>query len=188
MKSQTKLMIVTVLFICVSLSVADTFKHKESGEIFTGFATQKVTAGKTLVYNSEESKMTPVVLSDYEITSDRKGRRNTVSLLLLDQPEIFLSQTVSKQAAAVIIETSSKGPQAIMLQIDGPGGRGDSMKTIADAISQTQNCPVVAYISEGAYSAAAVVAMACDKVYIKSTAGIGAVGSPERGSARDLDD
>ena len=187
MKSLTKLMIVTILFVCVSFSVADTFKHKESGEVFTGFATQKVTTGRTLVFNSEESKMTPVVLSDYETTSDRKGRRNTVSLLLLDQPEIFLSQTVSKQAAAVIIETSNKGPQAIIIQIDGPGGRGDSMKTIADAILQTKNCPIIAYISEGAYSAAAIVAMACDKIYIKSTAGVGAVGSAKRRSVRDQD-
>ena len=177
MKSQTKVMIGVMLFVCVSFSGADTFKHKESGEIFTGFATQKVTAGRTLVYNSDDSKMTPVVLSDYEVTSDRKGRRDTVSLLLMSQPEILLSDTVAKEVAAVIINASNKGPQAIILQINGPGGRGDSMKTIADAVSKTKNCPVIAYISEGAYSAAAVVALACDKIYIKSTAEIGAVGS-----------
>ncbi len=177
MKSQTKVMIVVMLFVCVSFSGADTFKHKESGEIFTGFATQKVTAGRTLVYNSEMSKMTPIVLSDYEVTSDRKGRRDTVSLLLMSQPEILLSDTVAKEVAAVIINASNKGPQAIILQINGPGGRGDSMKTIADAVSKTKNCPVIAYISDGAYSAAAVVALACDKIYIKSTAEIGAVGS-----------
>jgi hypothetical protein len=177
MKSRTKVMIVVMLFVWVSFSGADTFKHKESGEIFTGFATQKVTAGRTLVYNSEMSKMTPIVLSDYEVTSDRKGRRDTVSLLLMGQPEILLSDTVSKEVAATIINASNKGPQAIILQINGPGGRGDSMKTIADAVSKTKNCPVIAYISEGAYSAAAVVALACDKIYIKSTAEIGAVGS-----------
>ena len=177
MKSQTKLMIVAMLLVYVSFSVADTFKHKESGEVFTGFATQKVAADRTLVYNSDESKMSPVVLSDYEVTSDRKGRRDTVSLLVMSQPEILLSDTVSKEVAAAIINASNKGPQAIILQIDGPGGRGDSMKTIANAVSETKNCPVIAYISEGAYSAAAVVALACDKIYIKSTAEIGAVGS-----------
>lgn len=184
MKTQSKLMIVTVLIMWVSLSFADTFKHRETGDVFTGFATQKVTGGKTLVYNSDESKMTPVVLSDYEVTSDRKGRRNTVSLLLLNQPEVFLSDAVSKQAARVITDTSNKGPQAIILQIDSPGGRGGSMKTIADAVSQTTNCPVIAYISKGAYSAAAVVSLACDKIYMKPTAGIGAAGSIE-GSVGD---
>ena len=187
MKSQNKLMVVAMLFVCVSFGVSDTFQHKESGEVFTGFHTQKTTAGKTLVYNSDESKMVPVVLSDYEVTSDRKGRRNTVSLLFLNQPEIFLSETVSREAAAAIINTSNKGPHAIILQIDSLGGRGSSMKTIADAISQTKNCPVIAYISEGAYSAAAVVAMACDKIYIKPTAGIGAVGSAERDSVKNQD-
>ncbi|RKY13927.1 MAG: hypothetical protein DRP52_01480 [Planctomycetota bacterium] len=185
MKTEAKVIRVAILFICVSFSVADTFKHKESGEVFSGFATQKVTGGKTLVYNADESKMAPVVLSDYDITSDSKGRRNTVSLLLLNQPEVFLSDVVSKKAAAAITDTSNKGPQAIILQIDGPGGRGDAMKTIADAVSQTTNCPVIAYISEGAYSAAAVVALACDKIYINSTAGIGAVSSGAGGIVGD---
>jgi len=185
MKTEFKVIRLAMLFICVSFGVADTFKHKESGEVFIGFATQKVTAGKTLVYNSDKSKMTPVVLSDYEITSDGKGRRNTVSLLLLDKSEVFLSDAVSRKAAAAIIDTSNKGPQVIILQIDGPGGRGEYMKTIADAVSQTKNCPVIAYISKGAYSAAAVVALACDKIYIKSTAGIGAVGSGAEESFRD---
>ena len=185
MKTELKVIRLAMLFICVSFGVADTFKHKESGEIFAGFATQKTASGKTLVYNSDESKMTPVVLSEYDITPDSKGRRNTVSLLLLDRPEILLSDAVSKKVAAAIINTSNKGPQAIILQIDGPGGRGESMKTIADAVSQTQNCPVIAYISKGAYSAAAVVALACDKIYIKSTAEIGAVGSGTGKSVRD---
>ncbi|MHC4286760.1 MAG: Clp protease/crotonase-like domain-containing protein [Planctomycetota bacterium] len=184
MKSQTKLTIAAMLLVHVSFSVADTFKHNESGEVFTGFATQKITADRTLVYNSDEGKMLPVVLSDYEVTSDRKGRRNTISLLLLDKPEIFLSDAVSKKAAAIIIDASNKGPQAIILQIDGPGGGGDYMKMIADAVSQTKNCPIIAYINEGAYSAAAVVALACDKIYIKSTAGIGAVG-PVAGASVD---
>jgi ClpP class serine protease len=185
MKYYSKVLLIVACVISAT-GYADTFKHKESGEVFTGFPTQKVAAGKTLVYNSDDGKMTPVVLSDYDVTSDRKGRRNAVSLLLLNQPGIFLSETVSRKAAAVIIATSNKGPQAIILQIDGPGGRGDAMQAIADAISQTNNCPIIAYIDEGAYSAAAVVALACDKVYIKSTAGIGAVGSVV-GSTREQD-
>ena len=165
------------LSLLVTFANADTFRHKESGELFTGFVTQKVTAGRTLVYNSDEGKMTPVVLSEYEVTPDGKGRQNTVSLALLGEPDIFLSEVVSKKAAETIIAASNKGPRAIILQIDGPGGRGSAMKTVADAVLQTENCPVIAYISKGAYSSAAVVALACDKVYIHPTAGIGAVGA-----------
>ena len=170
-----------MLFLCVPLGTADTFRHKESGDVFVGFATQKVASGKTLVYNSDEGKMTPVVLDDYEIVSNSQGRRDAVFLILLNKPEIFISPTVSKMVAETIIDASNKGPQAIILQIDAPGGSGDAMKTIADAILQTNNCPVIAYVAEGAYSAAAVVAMACDRIYLKPTAAIGSVGSPVAG-------
>ncbi|MEN8126554.1 MAG: hypothetical protein ABFR90_01990 [Planctomycetota bacterium] len=172
---------VFLLFLPVSVN-ADTFRHKESGDIFTGFATQMVTGGRTRVYNSEQSKMMPVTLSDYEITYDSKGRRDNVSLVIIDQPEILLSETVAKKAADTIINAANKGPQAIIIQIDGPGGQGNAMKIVADAISQTDNCPVIAYISKGAYSAMAVVAQTCDKIYLKSTAEIGTVGSVEGGS------
>ena len=106
MQAKSKLMILTIVFACSSLSFADTFKHKESGETFTGFATQKTTAGKTLIYNDDEGKMMPVLLDDYEITSDSKGRRNTVSLLLLDEPDVFISEAVSEKAAALIVENA----------------------------------------------------------------------------------
>lgn len=168
------------LWMLATNGMADTFKHKETGESFTGFVTQKSTAGKTLVYNSEEGKMKPLILRDYEVTYDRQGRRDTVSLLRLTQPEIMLSETISKKAAAAITEASNKGPQAIIVQIDSPGGRGEYMKYIAQAIAQTKNCPIYAYISGessgGAYSAAALVALGCDRIYINPIAGIGAVG------------
>lgn len=169
-----------LLWVFVSLSTADTFRHRESGETFTGFVTQKAAAGKTLVYNSDEGKMTPIVLDDYEVAFNAQGRRNTISLLQITQPEILLSEVISKKAAAAIVEASNKGPQAIIIQIDSPGGRGDYMKHIALAVSGTTNCPVIAYISGGdfggAYSSAALIALACDKIYIHPATGIGAVG------------
>ena len=168
------------LWMCVSAVNADTFKHRQTGESFNGFATQKAAGNKTLVYNDDEGQMTPVVLSDYDIVYNSKGRRDIVYLLELSSPEIFLSEAVSKKAAESIIDASNKGPLAIIIQVDNPGGRGDYMKTVTDAILQTKNCPVAAYVSGGtyggAYSVAAVVAMSCEKVYINPTAGIGAVG------------
>ena len=163
----------------VSVSTADTFKHNESGESFTGFVTQKTTGNKTLVYNSKEGKMMPVVLGDYTVTYNTQGRRETAALLRIIQPEILLSEVICKKAAAAIAEASNKGPQAIIIQIDSPGGRADYFKHIALAASQTTNCPVYAYISGekygGAYASAALIALACDKVYINPTAGVGAV-------------
>jgi ATP-dependent protease ClpP protease subunit len=176
------------IFLCILVSTvtADTFKHKESGESFSGFVTQKTAGNLTLVYNDDESKTMPVVLGDYDIVYNAQGRRGGVSVLELTTPEILLSDAVSKKVAAAIIETSNKGPIAIIIQIDSPGGRGDYMKTVTDAIIQTKNCPVISYISGGsyggAYSAAAIIAMSCEKVYINPTAGIGAVSAISGGS------
>lgn len=170
------------LLICalVSSAAADTFKHKGTGETFAGFATQKTAGGKTLIFNSEQNKMIPVVLSDYEITYNSQGRRDSVVLIPLTQPEILLSQTLSEKVASAIVDASNTGPQAIILQIDSPGGRGDYMALIASALSQTVNCPTAAFISGGthggAFSAAAVLAAACQRVYIAPNAAIGAVG------------
>ena len=185
MKISKKTSVFVMLCFLFSTVMADTFKHKQTGESFSGFVTQKTAGGNTLVYNDDESKMMPVALSDYDVVYDTKGRRDGVSLLELTSPEIFLSDAVSKKAAAAIVETSNKGPIAIIVQIDSPGGRGDYMKTVADAILQTKNCPVIAYISGGtyggAYSAAAIIALSCEKGYINPAAGIGAVCSIPRG-------
>lgn len=170
-----------ILLITIStIALCDTFKHKETGETFTGFKTQKSNGGKTLVYNSEEKKLTAVALNEYDITYNTEGRRDTVFIVPITKSEILLSQVVSETIAKSIVEASNAGPQAIILQIDNPGGRGEYMKTIVSAVIDTKNCPVVAYISGGeyggAFSAAAVIALACEKIYIAPTAGIGAVG------------
>lgn len=179
------------LWMCASIAWADTFKHKETGEVFTGFATQKSTGGKTLVFNKEANKMTPVNLYEYQVTYDTQGRRDSVVLIPLMEPEILLSQTVAEEIANAVINASNTGPQAILIQIDNPGGRGDYMSIIATALSKTTNCPTAAYISAGSYggafSSAAVLALACQKIYIAPNAGIGAV-SPIAGSAGGIQD
>ena len=171
------LLMVTGLFAAPGL--ADTFKNKATGETFDGFMTQKRTGGKTLVYNNDKQEMAPLDLTEYEVTFNGKGRKDNVFIVPITQSEALLSQVVSETIAKTIIDASNKGPQAIIVQIDDPGGRGDYMKIICSAITQTTNCPVYAYISGkeygGAFSAAALIAMACDKVFIAPTASIGAV-------------
>ncbi|KKK77958.1 hypothetical protein LCGC14_2848380, partial [marine sediment metagenome] len=51
----------------------DTFKHRESGEIFHGFATQKVIRDETRVYIAEEKKFKPLDLRDYDVTVNGEG-------------------------------------------------------------------------------------------------------------------
>ncbi len=168
---------ILILTACVALSPADTFRHRTTGETFTGFLTQKQNHGRTLVYNDKEKTFAPIPLAEYEVTRDNHGRRNSVIFIPIRNEEAIVSRDVAQTIADVIIDASNKGPRYIVLDIDSPGGRGDYMKIIASAIADTTNCPVIAYISGGpfggAYSAAAPIALASEKIYIAGDAVIG---------------
>lgn len=188
MNTRTKLFIM-LLFIAGMFSgvgFTDTFTNKETGETFSGFVTQKSTGSRTLVYNNDKSELMSINLNDYEVAVNSRGRKDNVVVVPITQSEVLLSQVVSEKIAQTIIDASNKGPQAIIIRLDNPGGRGDYMKIIASAITQTNNCPVAAYISGeqygGAFSSAALIAQACDKIYISPTASIGAIG-PYTGAA-----
>lgn len=180
MKSFIQITFVMITCVLVISAGADTFTHKTDGTTFNGFATQKVTGNKTLVFNSEDNKMAPLVLSNYDVVYNTLGRRDYIILIQVGEPEILLSKVISEKLAASIVHASNTGPQAIIVQIDSPGGRGDYMKIVTSALSETKNCPTVAYIPGGsyggAYSAASILAIACDKIFIGPNAGIGAVG------------
>ena len=177
--SRTLNLIIIGIIISSNCCFADTFQHRQTGEIFHGFATQKTAQNKTLIYIKEKSKFEPVNLAEYDITIDTNGRRNNVVVIPVNQPETMLSQVVSSTVADTIEKASNNGPYLIVIRIDNPGGRGEYMKTICDSIIKTKNCPTVAYItaetSGGAFSTAAALALACDKIYISPTASMGAV-------------
>jgi membrane-bound ClpP family serine protease len=173
-----KIVFVLIAFsLFVGLTAADTFTHRQSGEQFDGYATQKSMRGKTRVYSEQKNGFETVNLDDYEITYNSKGRHKNVILFPITQPQVMLSQTVSLKLAKLIADASNKGPLFIIIQIDSPGGRGEYMKNICAAITKTTNCPVVAYVTSrtfgGAYSAAAGVAVSCPKIYISPDASIG---------------
>ncbi|MBN1126331.1 MAG: hypothetical protein JXA82_15095 [Sedimentisphaerales bacterium] len=171
--------ILSGILILSGLVLADTFKHRETGEVFHGFATQTQRQGRTLIYHAEEKTFKPIALAEYDVTRDKEGRRDTVYILPIDQPEILISKVVSDSVAKTIVDASNQGPLLIILDIDNPGGQGPYMRTITTAISNTTNCPVVAYIrgekNGGAYSAAAALALACEKIYISPSAIIGSL-------------
>ncbi len=168
--------LVAILFLTV-VCWADTFENVKTGESFNGFATQKVRQGLTYVYSEAKGKFNAVSLGDWRVTYNKLGRRNSVAVIQLDAHEILLSKVISDSVAESIIDSSNKGALAILIEIDLPGGRGEYAKSLCDAIRGTTNCPVIAFINGGddggAYSAAAGVALACDKIYIASSAVIG---------------
>jgi ClpP class serine protease len=194
MKTKRILAVAACLFLTACPAQADTFKHRTTQETFTGYATHKKSAGKTMVFNADLNKMAPLDLSEYEITCDEKGRRNSVMVLKLDQPEILISETVAAAVADAILKSADQGPRAIVLQIDLPGGQGTPMRMVAEAITQavdSTGCRVAAHLPGGryggAFSAAAIVALACQRIYIAPTASIGAIG-PMTGQAMSNED
>ena len=177
--SRQIVLIALIIAFCVALCPADTFKHRQSGEVFYGFLTQKQSRGKTLVYVEKDKAFKPLPLAEYEVTRDEKGRRNRIIVIPIMYEEAIVSRAVAQTIARMIVEASNKGPRYIILEIDSPGGRGEYMKMISATISGTTNCPVIAYISGGpyggAYSAAATIALACEKIYIAGDAVMGSV-------------
>jgi len=164
---------------CVGICSGDTFEHRQTGEVFHGFATQKVIGNRTRVYNKELESFKPINMAEYDITPNAVGRRNNVVVIPIGQGEIILSKVISETLGRTIIDASNKGPRFILLEIDCPGGRGEYARQLCATITQTNNCPVIAFIDGGkfggAYSVAVAVALACDRIYIAPEATMGAV-------------
>ncbi|MBW8016127.1 MAG: hypothetical protein FVQ82_08070 [Planctomycetes bacterium] len=181
-KYLTTASIIVILF--SSICSGDVFKHRQSGEIFYGYPTNRRLGNKTRVYVEEDGKFKgkTVIIDEYDVTYDAKGRKKNLIVIGIDHQDIILSDTVSIALAKTIEEGANQGPRCIILEIDSPGGRGEYMKKICDAIKKTSNCPVVAFITGnkygGAFSAAAGIALACDKIYIAPDAQIGTVAAP----------
>ena len=70
-------------------------------------------------------------------------------------------------------EARGSGAEAVVLDIDTPGGRVDAAERIADAISDSE-VPVYAYINRRALSAGALISLATERIYMRPGSVIGA--------------
>ena len=73
-----------------------------------------------------------------------------------------------------IREAEAAGAEAIVLDIDTPGGRVDAAERIADAIADSR-VPVYAFVNRRAFSAGALIALATHGIYMRPGSVIGAV-------------
>jgi membrane-bound serine protease (ClpP class) len=80
-------------------------------------------------------------------------------------------------------QARANGAEAVILDIETPGGRVDAAQRIANAIGDA-GVPVYAFINRHAYSAGALIALATDRIYMRPSSVIGAatpiVGSGEK--------
>jgi membrane-bound ClpP family serine protease len=167
--------VVACLLIAVPCA-ADTFTHRKTGEVFQGFATQEKRGNRILVRIGDRQAPEYFDLSDYNIEWNTLGRRNQVIILPIKNVIELECETIAFEKA--IRSASNQGPLLILIEIDTPGGRGDLMKRICDAIVSVNNCRTAAFVSGGqyggAYSAGAFFALACEYIYMADGTAIGA--------------
>lgn len=166
-----KMICISFLLISVSFCPADTFTHKDTGEFFHGYPTQRTKHNKTLVRVGGNFKAKYIDLSEYDIERNHEGRRKKVVVITIDHPIEYECEVKAIENA---IETeSNQGPEFILLEIDTPGGRVDLAKRICNALSKADNCHIVAFVNGSAISAGAIITLACDEVYMNEGATIG---------------
>lgn len=72
-----------------------------------------------------------------------------------------------------INDAKEAGAGAIVLDIDTFGGRVDAALAIINEIEKAGEIPVIAYISDKAWSAGALIALGCKQIYMKPGSSIG---------------
>jgi len=175
-KLQTAALTVSlVISVFSSDCLADTFTNRKTEEVLHGYATSQTNGSQTIVHTEEKGKLT-LNPAQWQIKPDRLGRNNKVVILTIDDS---ISLQIEIQALEkAIIKSADEGPFFILIEISTPGGQLDLVQRIGGAITNTDYCPVVAFVKggkhRGAISGGAVIAISCDKIYMADNAVIGA--------------
>ena len=90
---------------------------------------------------------------------------------------IPVTGTIEQGLAPFIVrslrEAARAGAPFAILDLDTPGGRVDAAERIADAVRDAE-LPVYAFVDRRAFSAGALIALACDSIFMRPGAVIGA--------------
>jgi hypothetical protein len=165
---------VLLCFACRGL--ADTFTNKKTGERFNGYAVKTTQTAKMAVRSTAREGIRYIERADYDIVYNAEGRRNQIFVIDMNEPLMLECETAAFEKAIKLSE--NQGNLAIVIKIDTPGGRIDLMKRYCTAIAAVDMTPVIAVVcggkTGGAYSAGAIIAMGCDKLYMGENTAIGA--------------
>ncbi len=170
---RVRLSLFTVI-ILASAAFCDTFVNKKSGESFDGYLISKKVGDDSVIKTDKGLKR--INLKDYDLQANRKGRNEQVIVLKIDKDLKYHKET--SEFIKALKWSADRGPYFILVEIDSPGGRIDLCREICEAIDDVNGCDVYAFIgggeNSGAYSAAAAVSLACDKIYMTIETAIGA--------------
>ncbi len=166
--------IVSVLFVCMTC-LGDTFTHRTSVDSFNGYIVSRKRGNRTQV-RIEKRKPRYLDLSNYKVERNYLGRKNRVYTFGIKDAVGLVTETEAFEKS--VRTAANQGPLFILIEIDTPGGRIDLAKRICSAITNLDNCTTVAFISGdkfgGAFSAGAIISLACDRIYMLEGTAIGA--------------
>ncbi len=166
---------ILVILLFFSNCFADTFIHRDTGESFNGYPTQIKRRNKTQV-RIDRRRPRYLDLSEYEVQRNYLGRKNKVFAFSIKDPINFIYEAEVFEKA--IAGAANQGPLFILVEIDVSGGRTDLARRICATITQIDSCRTVAFVSGGkfggAFSAGAMIALACGELYMADDTAIGA--------------
>ena len=164
----------------IVISNIDTIK--EAGVVGT-FSGSQASASRFLISQTAESRQE--IAEIYHLPSESmreshlSGEDPRVRLIRVDEMiEPVLESFVQRQIERAV----SSGANTIIFEIDSPGGFLLSGENLAFAIADLpKDIRTVAWVPEQSLSAAAIIALACDEVYLAPDARIGDAGPLEIG-------
>jgi membrane-bound serine protease (ClpP class) len=84
----------------------------------------------------------------------------------------------------VLEQAEAEGAAAVLLQIDTPGGRLDAVLQMRDVLLGSE-VPTIAFVDRTAFSAGALIAIACEEIYMTPGAVMGAA-TPVEGETGEI--
>jgi len=106
-------------------------------------------------------------------TFPSRAQENADGLVYVIPIKGMIGPGLASMVGRKIDEAEEKGAQAIIFEIDTPGGRVDSAAQVRDAIFETP-LQTIGYIKYRATSAGALVALACQSIVVAPGSSIGA--------------
>lgn len=103
------------------------------------------------------------------LAAPASGQESVVRVPVTGVVEMGLAPFIER----ALEEASVQGADAVILDIDTPGGRVDSAERIINAVGRSE-VPVYAYVNTHAYSAGAMIALSAHRVFMQTGSVMGA--------------
>lgn len=177
-----------ILLAAVAAS-ADTFKNTRTGEVIKGslLGTGYEGGREHFLVRKGDGSRVDLSAVDWERTAEprpvpAKATHSTEPLgpsVCFVQIESALESGRARDEIVLAIGSAGeRRPRAVVIEIDTPGGRVDFAQHICRALESVKDSKTVAFIKggqyQGAFSAGALIAMACEELYIAEGCSIGA--------------